>query len=110
MKEYLTGIQNFDEFPEISTTMFYLQFLRREKQIFHCLNMLTRQGQIVHGYVWTPLTKQEFMEKFYGPEVSLIADQSSGSARQYQLQVETISTDKLNPPTLFKTNEFTKYF
>lgn len=53
--------------------MFYLQFLRREKSIFNCLNMLTRQGQIVHGYVWTPLTKHEFLEKFYGPEISLIA-------------------------------------
>lgn len=50
------------------------------------------------------------MEKFYGPEVSLIAEAPLGSARNYQLQVEEIRTDKLNPPTLFKTNEFTKYF
>lgn len=50
------------------------------------------------------------MEKFYGPEISLIADTPTNSARNYQLQVEQIKTDKLNPPTLFKTNEFTKYF
>ena len=90
--------------------MFYLQYLRREKAIFNCLNMLTRQGAIVHGYVWTPLNKQDFMETFYGPEVSLISDVSRTSARQLQLTVEEIRTDKLNPPTLFKTNEFTKYF
>ena len=42
MKEYLTGIQAIEDYPEISKSMFYLQFLRREKAIFHCLNMLTR--------------------------------------------------------------------
>jgi len=36
--------------------------------------MLTRQGQIVHGYVWTPMNKEEFLENFYGPEISLIAE------------------------------------
>lgn len=50
------------------------------------------------------------MEKFYGPSISLIAEPSANSARNYQLQVEQINTEKLNPPTLFKTNEFTKYF
>jgi len=44
MKEYLEGIQVVKEYPEISASMFNLQFLRREKAIFHCLNMLTRQG------------------------------------------------------------------
>ena len=88
MKDYLTGIQSNEDYPEVSATMFYLQFLRREKAIFHCLNMLTRQGQIVHGYVCTPLSKQEFMEKFYGPEISLIADAPANSARNFQLQVE----------------------
>ena len=110
MKEYLISVQNIEDFPEVSACQFYLQYLRREKSIFHCLNMLTRQGPIVHGYVWTPLSLQEFMEEFYGPEISLIADAPSTSARQYQLQIEEIRTDKLNPPTLFKTNEFTKYF
>jgi len=42
MKEYLVGVQNLEDFPEISATMFYLQFFRREKAIFNCLNMLTR--------------------------------------------------------------------
>ena len=110
MKEYLQGVQVIEDYAEVSKCMFFLQFLRREKAIFHCLNMLTRQGQIVHGYVWTPLTKQEFMEKFYGPEVSLIAESEPGSPRQYQLQVDEIRSDLLNPPTLFKTNEFTAYF
>ena len=50
------------------------------------------------------------MEKFYGPEVSLIAESEPGSPRQYQLQVDEIRSDLLNPPTLFKTNEFTAYF
>ena len=76
MKEYLSGSQRFmaDDYPEMSQAMFYLQFVRREKAIFHCLNMLTRQGTIVHGYVWTPLNRDQFLERFYGPEVSLIAD------------------------------------
>jgi len=56
------------------------------------------------------MSKQEFLEKFYGPEISLIADTPANSARNFQLQVEQINSDKLNPPTLFKTNEFTKYF
>ena len=73
--------------------MFYIQFLRREKAIFTCLNMLTRQGQIVHGYIWTPLSRDEFLEKFYGPEVSLIADQDAYSVRQLNLQVEQIRTN-----------------
>lgn len=110
MKEYLSGIQDIEDYPDVSKSMFYLQFLRREKAIFTCLNMLTRQGQIVHGYVWSTMSKQEFMDKFYGPEVSLIADAPQNSARQYQLQVEEIRMDKLNPPTHFRTNEFTKYF
>lgn len=32
------------------------------------------------------------------------------SPRKFNLQLETINSDELNPPTLFKTNEFTKYF
>jgi len=55
------------DFPEVSLCMFYLQFIRREKAIFHCLNMLTREGSLVHGYVWSPYSKDEFIERFYGP-------------------------------------------
>jgi len=72
--------------------------------------MLTRHGQIVHAYVWTSLTKNEFLEQFYGPEVSLIAEADQYNPRNFTLEVERIKTDKLDPPTLFKTNEFTKYF
>ena len=74
MREYLESIQTVADFPEVSTSLFYLQYLRRERAIYTCLNKLTRQGQIVHGYVWTPLTRDEFAEKFFGPEVSLLAD------------------------------------
>lgn len=112
MKEYLSSIQTFENNTagSVSRTLFFQQFLQREKAIFHCLNMLTRQGQIVHGYVWSPLDRDEFLEKFYGPEVSLIADQGSYNPRQFNLQVESIKSDTLNPPTLFTTNDFTKYF
>lgn len=110
MKEYLVSIQDISDYPEVSTTAFFLQFLRRERAIYMCLNKLTRSGTIVHGYVWTPLNSEEFVEKFFGPEVSLLAEQSLVSPRRYNLQVETIKSDKLNPPTMFKTNEFTKYF
>lgn len=72
--------------------------------------MLTRQGSIVHGYVWTSQTKQEFLDIFYGPEVNLLSDVRPHSPRNYSVQVEEIRSEKLNPPTLFKTNEFTKYF
>jgi len=61
-------------------------------------------------YVWTALTKQEFLEQFYGPEVSLIAEIDQHSPRNFNLQVERIDSDRLNPPTMFKTNDFTKYF
>lgn len=110
MKEYLQGVQVMEEYPDVSACMFYLQFLRREKAIFRCLNMLTRQGSIIHGYVWSPLSRDEFLEKFYGEESGLIADLSSNSPRRLNLQVEEINKAKLNPPTFFKTNEFTKYF
>jgi len=110
MAEYLSGIQTVDDFPGISASLFHVQFLRREKSIFHCLNMLSRQGQIVQGYVWTSLTKQEFLDAFYGPEVNLLSEAEEHSPRNYSLQVEEVRSDKLNPPTLFRTNEFTKYF
>lgn len=74
MKEYLQGVQVMEDNPDVSACMFYLQFLRREKAIFRCLNMLTRQGAIIHGYVWSPLSRDEFLEKFYGEESGLIAD------------------------------------
>ena len=110
MKEYLSSIQNISEFPEVSQSYFQLQYLRRERAIYACLNMLTRQGSIVHGYIWSPLSKDEFIEKFFGPEVSLLADRDENSPRRFNLQVEIIGSEKLNPPTMFKTNEFTKYF
>jgi len=64
----------------------------------------------VHGYIWTNLSKEDFLEKFYGPEVSLLEDRDAHSPRNYELQIEEIESSKLNAPTLFKTNEFTKYF
>ena len=42
MKEYLTKVQIMDEADHVSQTLFYLQFLRREKVILSHLNMLTR--------------------------------------------------------------------
>lgn len=68
MKEYLQQLQTMDDFPEVSKIMFFKQYLLREKSIFECLNKLSRQGSIVHGYVWSPLTKEKFLERFYGPE------------------------------------------
>jgi len=56
------------------------------------------------------LSKEDFLEKFYGPEVSLLEDRDAHSPRNYELQIEEIESSKLNAPTLFKTNEFTKYF
>ena len=44
MKEYLVSVQEVRDFPEVSNTLFLLQFLRREKSIFACLNMLQRSG------------------------------------------------------------------
>ena len=73
MKEYLQNIQKMDEENDVSLALFYLQFLRREKVILSHLNMMTRQGSLVHGYVWTPLSRDDFLERFYGPEVSLIS-------------------------------------
>lgn len=110
MRDYLEQVQNMDEADDVSLTLFYLQFVKRERTILGHLNMLRRQGQIVHGYVWSPLSKEEYLEKFYGPEVSLISDEKFRSARQYNLQVEEIPTDQLDPPTFFKTNEFTFAF
>ena len=40
MKEYLISVQEIRDFPEVSNSLFILQFLRREKSIFACLNML----------------------------------------------------------------------
>jgi len=61
--------------------------------------------------VWSPLSQEEFLEKFYGPEVSLIDEQDQRrSARQYNLQIEPVPTATLDPPTYFKLNEFTTAF
>lgn len=81
--------------------MFYRQYLIREKMIFECLNKLTRNGNIVHGFVWSPLSKDKFMETFYGPEVSLLSEQGRNSARQLNLQIEEYPIDQLNPPSYF---------
>ena len=64
----------------------------------------------MHGYIWTELSKEDFLEKFYGPEVNLLVDRDIHSPRNYNLQIEEVESSKLNAPTLFKTNEFTKYF
>jgi len=40
----------------------------------------------------------------------MLASIDSHSPRNYNLQIEEIDSSKFNPPTLFKTNEFTKYF
>jgi len=61
--------------------MFLKQFLLREKAIFEILNKLTRQGSITHGYVWSHLSKEDFLEKFYGPDGSLINNDIQNSAR-----------------------------
>ena len=82
------------EVDNVSLTMFYRQFLKREKAILTHLNMLKRNGTLLHGYVWSPLSQEEFLEKFYGPEVSLIDEQDQRrSARQYNLQIESVPTD-----------------
>lgn len=58
--------------------------------------MLQRQGQLVHGYIWTNLSKEKFLQKFNaGPGVG--AMESFGSlvndgheARSFNLQIEEI--------------------
>ena len=42
MKEYLEKVQIMDEVNDVSLTLFFLQFLKREKAILNHLNMLTR--------------------------------------------------------------------
>ena len=97
MKDYLVSIQEISAYPEISSTLFLLQYLRREKAIFTCLNMLQRNGQLVHGYVWTNLSRDEFMSKFNaGTGVnesfsSQVYDSGRG-ANIYNLQVEEIDS------------------
>ena len=88
MKEYLTDVQVMEEANDVSLSVFYLQFLRREKVILSHLNMLKRQGTVVQGYVWSPLSRDEYLEKFYGPEVSLIDASPQRSARNFNLQLE----------------------
>ena len=44
MRDYLLQVQQMDEDNEVSLSLFYLQFLRRERTIFGHLNMLRRQG------------------------------------------------------------------
>ena len=111
MKEYLKDVQVMKEADDVSLALFYQQFLKRERTILTHLNMLKSQGTLRHGYCWSPLSQEKFLEQFYGPEVSLIdAHDQRRSARQYNLQIESVPTDKLEPPTYFKLNEFTFAF
>ena len=110
MTEYLKAIQNFEGDPSVSLIAFYSQFISREIQILTCLNHLLRGGSIVHGFVWSYLSKEDFLEKFYGPEISMISEEYLSSPRQLQLQVEEMNIKGLNPPTFVRTNEFTRAF
>ena len=42
MRDYLEQVQNMDEADDVSLTLFYLQFVKRERTILGHLNMLRR--------------------------------------------------------------------
>jgi V-type H+-transporting ATPase subunit a len=87
---------------------FYSQFLRREKSIYCYLNKFRREGSLVYGVCWSPLNKPQLLEAFYGPSDDLLSNHES--PRHLRIQIEEIKFTELNPPTFFKTNEFTEVY
>lgn len=61
----------------------------------------------MHGVCWSALNKPQLLEAFYGPESDLL---SPDTPRHLNLQIDEIKYQELNPPTYFKTNEFTEVF
>jgi len=113
MKSYLLDVQRQPALmsSQASLISIYLQFLRREKSIYTQLNKFQREGTLVYGFMWSPYPKHLFLENFYGPDEGLVAQPDSPNyARQYQIQVEEIETKHLQPPTFFRTNDFTAPF
>jgi V-type H+-transporting ATPase subunit a len=75
------------------------------------LNKLRRHRSLSYGYLWSPLSRDAFMEAFFGPEPEKgILDLSESDARNFKLNLEQIPFRKIAPPTYFKTNEFTAVF
>jgi hypothetical protein len=48
--------------------MLYSQYIKQEKAIYATLNKLRRHRSLSYGYLWSALTRDEFLEAFYGPE------------------------------------------
>ena len=62
----------------------------------------------MYGVCWSPLNKPQLLEAFYGPSDDLLSNHES--PRHLRIQIEEIKFTELNPPTFFKTNEFTEVY
>jgi hypothetical protein len=88
-----------------------MQFIKQEKAIYTILNKLNRHRTISYGYLWSHLPKDQFLENFYGPDPDHgIIDLPEDNARNFKLNLEIIPFEKIQPPTYFRTNEFTNIF
>lgn len=70
LRDYLKGIQAqpWCQGTGVSATMLYSQYIKQEKAIYATLNKLRRHRSLSYGYLWSSLTRDEFLEAFYGPE------------------------------------------
>ena len=71
------------------------QFIKKEKTIYVTLNKLQRHRSISYGYLWSHLSKEKFLEAFYGEDVQGIIDLPEDNARNFKLNLEQIQFERL---------------
>lgn len=79
-------------------------FLVKEKSLFQNMNFLKEKNHIYHGYCWVPLVYEESVM-----ELLRKIGQEDKNIVTGQLQISSIG-DMIEPPTYFKTNDFTIMF
>lgn len=87
------------EHTDVSSLAICKLFVEKERSTYEALNMLHQSGNVFSGYIWSPADKK-----------TLVKELNNSSSANSSLQIEEVEFDKLNPPTCFKTNDFTEVF
>ena len=72
------------------------------------MNKLKQEGNLFTGFLWSPLPKHQLKyELEFGENQRNLEDFAAPSTQQAQVQLEEVFYNRVMPPTLFKTNDFT---